>query len=375
VEFGLFFINEKAPGASDGEVMRNAFEQCRVADELGFDVLWLGEHHFAPYGTMADTMVFAGAVSQLTQRIAIGTAVVVPAFQHPVRIAEQVAMLDLMSEGRFRLGVGRGYQQREFNGFRIPHEQSTARFQEAVTIIDGLLHQDSFSYDGQFWHIEGLTIAPRPARRVPIYVAVSRTPSSYDFIAERDYIPIIGNPYAQDPEIGRGQEQYVAALRRAGRPVSLESAWGGFSNILVHEDTERAGELFHRTWQVGNDYLLRYAKVVEDGQPLPADYEAFAGWFDWLKAEEYDAVLAQDISLIGSPDLVVERFCRAHEEYGLGNYLIWMNRGGCIAQKDLLHSMELFATEVMPKVRHLRAATPSQPGPVRISHDRRGESC
>src|ERR1039458_7154182 len=161
MKFGLFFINEKPPWISDEQVMKQALEQCRLADSMGYDALWLGEHHFAPYGAMSDTMVFAGAVSQVTKRIPIGTAVIVPAFQHPVRVAEQVAMLDLLSDGRFWLGLGRGYQEREFKGFGIPQSESKARFRESVTIIEGLLNQETLSYDGEFWSLDNLTIAPR----------------------------------------------------------------------------------------------------------------------------------------------------------------------------------------------------------------------
>src|ERR1700729_66010 len=98
MKFGLFMLNDKPPGMSDAESYRNCLEQCRAADELGYDVIWLGEHHFAPYGTVADCTVLGAAVSQITKRIQIGTSVIVPIFSHPVRVAEQVAMLDQLSE-------------------------------------------------------------------------------------------------------------------------------------------------------------------------------------------------------------------------------------------------------------------------------------
>ena len=121
------------------QVFAEALEQCRLADELGFDCLWFGEHHFAPYGTMADTTLFGAAASQVTTRIALGTACIVPAFSHPSVSREQCAMLDVLSDGRFHFGLGRGYQQREFKGYGVPQSESKARFREAVTIIEGLL--------------------------------------------------------------------------------------------------------------------------------------------------------------------------------------------------------------------------------------------
>jgi alkanesulfonate monooxygenase SsuD/methylene tetrahydromethanopterin reductase-like flavin-dependent oxidoreductase (luciferase family) len=356
VEFGLFFINEKAPGVSEEQVMADALEQCRVADELGFDALWLGEHHFAPYGTMADTMVFAGAVSQVTKRIPIGTAVIVPTFQHPVRVAEQVAMLDLLSGGRFRLGVGRGYQQREFRGYGVPQNESKARFRESVTIIEGLLRNDSFSYQGEFWTVDDLTIAPRPVREIPIYVAVSRTPESFEWAVEKGYGVMAGNPYSIDAGTSGAQEMYVAAQRKAGQLESMGKAWGLLNNVLVNENSQAAREMFRRTWEIGNQYLWKWARVVEEGQELPEDYKYFDGWMDWIKDEQYENIWSYDGTLVGSPDEIVERLHKLWEMQGpLDKYIIWMNRGGCIPQKEVLHSMELFATKVMPQVRNLRA--------------------
>jgi alkanesulfonate monooxygenase SsuD/methylene tetrahydromethanopterin reductase-like flavin-dependent oxidoreductase (luciferase family) len=151
MRFGLFFLNEKPPTLTDEQVVENSLEQCVAADELGFDTLFLGEHHFAPYGTMADCAVFGGAVATLTKRIQISNAVMIPSFVHPVRVAEQVAMLDVMSHGRYAPGFGRGDQQREFNGYGVDQNESTERFREAMKIIDGLLSNETFTYHGRFW--------------------------------------------------------------------------------------------------------------------------------------------------------------------------------------------------------------------------------
>jgi alkanesulfonate monooxygenase SsuD/methylene tetrahydromethanopterin reductase-like flavin-dependent oxidoreductase (luciferase family) len=358
VRFGTFLINEKPPGGSDATVLRDSLEQCRLADELGYDVIWLGEHHFAPYGTMPDTMVFAAALSQITRRIQIGTAVIVPAFQHPIRVAEQVAMLDHLSNGRFVLGLGRGYQQREFQGFGIPQAESTARFREAIVIIEGLLANEAFTHEGKFWQVSDLSLAPRPAHDIPIYVAVSKTPDSFHWAAEHGYGIMVGNPYAIDAGTGDGQRLYVETQQQAGRAVSMAHTWGLMNSVFVHESAERARELFRQSWQIGNDFLWRYARVVEEGQDLPADYKHYAGWYDWIQHAEYDKIFDNPWTLVGSPDEIVERLHAVRElqtKFGppIDKYILWMNRGGCIAQQEVMRSMELFATKVMPQVRDL----------------------
>jgi len=359
MEFGLFFINEKPPGASDTEVVSNALEQCTLADELGFDAVWLGEHDFAPYGTMADTLLFGAAVAQVTKRIKIGTAVIVPTFTHPVRVAEQIAMLDVMSGGRFWIGLGRGYQQREFNGYGVPQDESKARFREATEIIDGLLTHENFTYHGKFWSVDNLTIAPRPFQRPrpPIYIAVSATPESAEWLVEKDYRCLTGNPYSLDPESSNQVSRVLLeAQARYGRTVSLEHAWGLLHNVLVAETDEVAAKAFKTNWELGNDYLIQYAKVVEDGSDLPDDYRYFAAWRDaWKKlgAADYNAMVSMRGSLVGSPELVTDKLTRLYEDTGISKQLLWMNRGGAVPQDVILSSMELFAARVMPQLRNL----------------------
>lgn len=361
MQFGVFMINEKPPSGDDAKVLADALEQCRLAEELGYDVIWLGEHHFAPYGTMPDTLVFASAISQITERINIGTAVVVPTFNHPIRVAEQTTMLDQLSHGRFILGLGRGYQQREFDGFGVKQSESTGRFREAVTIIEGLLKNKSFEFEGEYWNVPGLTLAPRPTGDVPIYIAVSRTPESFQWAVDHDYGVMVGNPYAIDAGTGDGQKLYAGVLETSGRPVSMDRTWGLMNSVFADKESQRARDLFRQSWQVGNDFLWKYARVVEDGQELPDEYKHYAGWYDWIQYAEYDKIFDNPWTLVGSPAEIIERLHTVSElqtKFGppIDKYILWMNRGGCLAQKDVLRSMEIFATEVMPQVRTLGEA-------------------
>jgi alkanesulfonate monooxygenase SsuD/methylene tetrahydromethanopterin reductase-like flavin-dependent oxidoreductase (luciferase family) len=358
MEFGVFFINEKPPGASDKQVFDEALEQCQLADELGFDVAWLGEHHFAPYGTMADTMVFGGAVAALTKRIKIGTACIVPSFAHPVRIAEQIAMLDVMSGGRFLVGLGRGYQQREFKGFNVPQNESSARFRESTEIIEGLLTHETFSYKGQFWDIDNVSLYPRPMQqpRPPIYIAASRTPESFEWIVKKGYGALIGNPYTTDVSVktqGEAASLLKQKQREANKPEDLENAWALHQNVLVHRDSAVAAAQFRHNWDVSNDYLVKYAKVVEDGEDLPEDYKHYSQFWGWLQAMDYTEMLKMSGVLIGSPDEVVEKLTHLYNDRGIEKHIVWMNRGGAVPHEQVMASMRLFAKEVMPRVRHL----------------------
>jgi alkanesulfonate monooxygenase SsuD/methylene tetrahydromethanopterin reductase-like flavin-dependent oxidoreductase (luciferase family) len=357
MKFGLFFLAEKPPGISDADVYSNILEQCRVADELGYDAVWLAEHHLAPYGTIPDTLTFAAAVAQVTKKIRIGTAVIIPAFHHPLLLAEQIAMVDLMSEGRFDLGVGRGYQIREFKALGIPQEESRARFQESLEILEGLLTKENFSFEGKFWSVEDVTIYPRPVQQPmpPIYVAVIRSPESFKFIAERGYDALVGNPYQVDPELNEALELYKAAMRDAGKARGSENIWV-LTNGFVHEDLEFAQDYPRKSVELGIDYVLKYSKPLEEGQEIPEDYKHYADWFSRQRRIPYEEMVKLDTALFGTPDLVAERLLKMHQEAGWDNFILTLNRGGWMEQKEVLKSMELFAKKVMPEVKK-QAAT------------------
>ena len=127
-------------------VYERAMDRVAMMDDSAYDCIWLAEHHFSPYGILADLPLVAAAIAAQTERIRIGTACMVAPFHNPVRIAERIAMVDVLSGGRFDAGFGRGYQAHEFKGFGIPMDEATARYTEAVEIVNQLLTQESVSY-------------------------------------------------------------------------------------------------------------------------------------------------------------------------------------------------------------------------------------
>ncbi|MBN9492119.1 LLM class flavin-dependent oxidoreductase, partial [bacterium] len=187
MKLGLFHILQQPAGKSASQVYADNLEQFRVADELGFYEIFLGEHRISQYGTLPNPLVLAGAISQVTKRIRIGTAVVIPAFSHPVRVAEEVSMVDVLTGGRFDLGVGRGYQRREFEAMGVNQDESAPRFYESVEIIDRLLHEEHVTYHGQFWDVNDVTVYPRPVGNVSIGVAVFKTQATFDFAVKKGY--------------------------------------------------------------------------------------------------------------------------------------------------------------------------------------------
>lgn len=351
MKFGLFLLGERPPGLSDTQVFANAVEQARVADELGYDTVWLAEHHFAPYGTIADPLVLAAAIAQVTTRIRIGTAVMVPSFHSPIQMAERIAMVDNLSDGRFDLGLGRGYQKREFDRFGIPMNESRARMEESITIIEGLLCNDAFSYQGKFWQLSDVSVYPRPIQQpIPIFIAALRTIETIRWIIDRGYGALIGNPYLADPQLSESVKLFHQIEREEDKSIAGTEVWP-LINGFVHEDEEFARACPRRSIEIGTQFVLEYGNPFDRGGTPAHEYEAYADWFETHGKSSYEKMLSLDITLIGNPDTVTSRMLRMKETDGWQNFMLCLNRGGAIEQTEVLKCMELMATDVIPRVR------------------------
>src|SRR5262249_43673162 len=135
VRFGTYFFLQSPPGRSAAEIIAEEVEQMVLSEELGFDSVWLTEHHYADYGLSAAPSVLAATLAARTERVSIGTAVYVVPFHHPLRLAEETATLDIVSRGRLVVGIGRGNRPLEFLGHLVPQEESRTRLEEGVDVL------------------------------------------------------------------------------------------------------------------------------------------------------------------------------------------------------------------------------------------------
>lgn len=143
------FLLSYPENTSQRQVYRDAIEQIRAAEDLGFDAVWLAEHHFSHYGICGTILGLASHVAGITRRVRIGTAVVVLPFWNPLVVAEEAAMVDQLSDGRLDLGVGRGYQWNEYRGFNLAMDESRERFEESLEILKRAWTQDRLTFEGK----------------------------------------------------------------------------------------------------------------------------------------------------------------------------------------------------------------------------------
>jgi len=351
MQFGIFYIVQWHESRTQEQALREALEQIELADQLGIDEVWLGEHHFSRHGLLSGLFSFAGHVAARTRRIRIGTAVSVLPFHNPIVVAEEAAMLDILSGGRLNFGVGSGYQRQEFDGLGVPIDESRARFREAIDVITRAWTEETLTYHGQFTHVDDLWVIPKPLQQPhpPLYMAVSTSPASVEYAASRNIPVIVGGPtdvMGQAPQVvQRWREQ----MEKYGHPhAHIDPPVA--KSIYVAPTMEEA-----ETDPIGReDFSLRI--LAQIGSPIGKDGTAPPGYETWLNRQK-DRERAQDPGhaglppLRGTPEVVSERL-KIVQEQGIHRIFGSFGFPG-LPHDKVLRSIEMFATQVMP---HLREA-------------------
>ena len=353
MRFGTFYFFQAAPGQRHEDIIRGELEQIVWSEELGFDEIWLTEHHFINYGLSVDPATLAAAAASRTQRIRIGLAAAILPFHHPVRLAEQMALVDIISNGRLDVGVGRGNRPMEFRGYRVPQEESRDRFDEAVEIMRRAWTEERFSYDGRFFKVPEMSVIPKPVQRPhpPLY-QVCVTKDGIENTALRGWPMLNSVLFGPVDQLIANRDIYVDTLKKAGRGAdevkSLLARWGVSRQIYVAETDARA-------LAEAKDAELWYQEsfrnfVVPDRleEAHPSLQPAFRAMAERLSKITWEGLVAETLAF-GSPDTVA-RHIEVMRDMGVGQVMCWMNFGG-LAPDKVRRSMELFAREVMPRFR------------------------
>src|SRR6267378_4956007 len=231
MRFGTFYFFQAAPGQRHQDIIRGELDQIVWSEELGFDEVWLTEHHFIDYGLAVDPATLAAAAASRTQRIRIGLAAAILPFHHPVRLAEQLALIDIISNGRLDVGLGRGNRPAEFRGYNVPVEESRERFDETVEVMLRAWTEDRFSHRGRFYTVPEARVIPKPLQRPhpPLYqVCVSR--DGIENTALRGWPMLNSVLFGPVGQLVANRDIYVDTLKKSGRTpeeiASLLSRWG-----------------------------------------------------------------------------------------------------------------------------------------------------
>jgi alkanesulfonate monooxygenase SsuD/methylene tetrahydromethanopterin reductase-like flavin-dependent oxidoreductase (luciferase family) len=357
VKFGLLYELEYARPWAPGferNLFHQALDQIELADRVGFDYVWQVEHHFlTEYSHSSAPEVFLGAVSQRTRNIRIGHGVVLlpQAYNHPIRVAERIATLDILSDGRVEFGTGRSGTPTELQGFGIDPALSKDMWDEAVRIIPRMWRDEPFSYEGRFFSIPPRNIVPKPVQRPhpPMWVAAS-SPDTFLQAGERGLgllCFIIGSP----DRLTKRVQSYRDAIRHA-EPVGefVNEQVAGFTVTLCLDDDAEARA-------IGGPAALWYTAmlgtIVGDwrGQCVPG-YEYYSAMSqEATEHAEMDlgSLLENGTYCIGGPEACI-RTIRMYEAAGVDQILCFM-QAGRIPHDKIMRSIELFGEKVIPAVR------------------------
>ena len=339
MNFGMFTDFHVRGGTTQAEAFDESFGQVIEAENLGFDAVWLAEHHFSPErAVLASPMIVASAICARTERIRIGLAVQVLPLTNPLRVAEEVATVDHISKGRFEFGIGRSGLTRYYQGYNVLYEESRPRFLEALAIITKAWEQDQFSYAGQFHSYENVTVVPKPFQKPhpPITVAV----------AGEETFPLIGSMgHSIFVSMNTPKEQLTERLTsyKQSRKESGIREPGGISirvPVYVAETTDKA----HSEPEESARHALSYA--AQELSQTAASVEAAARMHK-LANTPYSEILANRV-LFGTPDEIVDRLNGLQEEFGITGLVMECNYGGRIPYERVINSLRLLSEKVMP---------------------------
>lgn len=277
MKFGLFMLPSwpEPDPKHQSRILGEMMEQIEFAEELGYDSVWLAEHHFTRYGIVPSAVAMGLYAAGRTKRIRIGTGVSVLTFQNPVFIAEETAMLDALSNGRLDFGVGRGQVVYEYGNLKVDYNTRSERFSEILDVILGLWKHPGFSYHGDFYNVEDMTIAPVPVQEPhpPVFLAVSRTPESVSVAVDRG-LPVLTSA-KHHRRRGAGNPQCVfSGVRRerrraaVGRYALFPQGLRGGGRKVVHRGPARGRNVGVRPERLPSHPEGRQRNLL---QPGPVD--------------------------------------------------------------------------------------------------------
>jgi probable F420-dependent oxidoreductase len=313
-----------------GHYYREALEEVTRAEELGFDSVWMEEHHSVTNHYWPSPLVVLAGFATRTSKLMLGTDILVAAFHNPVRLAEDAALLDVMSGGRFTLGIAIGYKPDEFSLYGVELEKRGARFEEQLAIVKSLWTQERTSFKGTYYTIDG-RLEPKPMTKPhpPIWIG------GWGHITLRRAATLADNwipgPTADLKRLLEGKRRFLDNRRSAGRSQPI-TEWPLTRDLIIADTDRKARELAEK------HIMIAYRKEYAGGWRHP--------FIDASIATDLDRLM-EDRFIIGGPDECVRRIRRFVDEYGM-THLICRTFFPGMPHEHIMRELELIAREVAP---------------------------
>lgn len=346
---------------SDTQFLREEIGNCEMAESLGMDSVWVTEHHFDRYSVSPDPLQFLSYLAGRTKRIKLGSMAIIVPWHDPMRLAEQIVLLDHYSNGRYILGVGRGLARREFEGLRIDQNQARARFDEYTELVLRALETG---------FMEGGAITQQPRRELRPRPFKSFQGRSFAAAASADSVPVVARlglgllVILQKPwdQVRADFELYHKCWRESHGPnvQPPKPFCSGF--CFVDESADRAEELARKYLAAGYREALAHYDMFGKHFAATKAYDRYANLSNYLNQIGEDKAVEDYVQLMpwGTPQQVLEKFSKMKDLIDMQGIMPNFNFGG-MAHQESVRSLKLFVQECMPELKSWPAATLEEP--------------
>ena len=343
MRFGTFSYNQSRPSVPEKQAFEELIEQVLLTERLGFDEAWFAEHHHSDYGMLASPNLIIASLAPRTQRLRMGNLVSVLPLYDPMRLAEECGMLDILTNGRLNVGLGRGVPKDDMK-HRLDRDTAQARFEEGIEILLRAWTGETFSFAGKAWGYEEISCRPLPLQKPhpPIYYGAT-SPDSPAMVARRGWnLALSRQPLANCAKAIRSyrdERAKHAELRGSGDAIMVRDIYVADSDEQAWRE---AGPQITRFWQLATDNFWRGESVSPESLPKFTErYPYFPGGLTVQKMDEWGT------SLIGSPETVIKK-ARQMVEIAKPDSLVGMFSFGGLKHEQVMRSIDLFASKVMP---------------------------
>lgn len=349
MKFGLgTFTFQQAPWSDDTfhEIYRDGIELVKLGEDVGFDSAWTSEHHFTEDGFLPSPAMGLGAFATATDRIELGTSIALAPFYNPMRLAEDLAVVDQIAGGRLTFGVGLGYREKEFDGYNISRDRRVAQTVELVEVLKRAWTEEEFTFEGKCYEFGPATVSPPPASDPrPRILIGANIPKAIRRAAKYadGYIPSRASEFDEIPEQYRiFREEKVKHDEPVGGYELPMMIYG-----MVHEDHDTAWELMRDGFAYFHHVHTNFRTTSPDAW-FQSDDETQS--FADMLTDEREREL-KERALVGTPEEVREQVAELRELLGPDLHLIVRLRHPGMSFDDSARAVELFADQVIPHFR------------------------
>jgi len=347
MKFGLHYQLPCDPSQSAVQRYRDTIEQAVYAESLGFESVWPVEQHFNPELSISPSpLLLLAAIAERTTKLRLGMAIVLLPLSHPIRVAEEIATLDVISNGRVEFGIGRGSIPTHFTGFGLAQSESRERMLESLQIILQAWTQERFSFHGQFWSVDNLSVVPKPVQQPhPLVHIATNSVDTFELTGRMGYPICVAsqvNPFFRIKEylpLYRQAREAAGHSRCSAEDVTvLMPLYVGDSPAQIRQELEPSITRFLRI--VATLYTSLKAADAPGNKRLTDVLER-------ARRMTYEQV-CENMAVFATPDGCIERLKQFEQDFGMGRVICWFNPGGMVPHKQVMRSMELFTEKVMP---------------------------